>query len=610
MQRPAGTCHKPHIEGAAMTRAKITKRPYTYKGKTEDRWLVLWRDLKGIRREKRFPNKRHAEAFATKIDRELADKIHVADRVTITFKEAAEKYLKWNDQRHESRNRDLAGATRYNYNNLIRKHVIPALGHLKLNKIRTPDVQRLLVDKKAEIYKHSTVDTLYSFVVYILNYAVDNEWLPRNPLKDRPCKIPGKATKRDDVPEYEEVRQLFAFLLGPKARTLDHGSWMYMRVAVSLAAFAGMRGGEICALKWPNIDWVNDEIRVEESRSEWDGDKDPKTEAGRRSIPMNPILRQALIDLHEFWRRPTEGYVLRGRKGPIGPVYLQKSYRRIMRGAGLCHPGGKKTAENPDGELSNFSLHALRHFAVSTWLGKDMRIQDAQRHLGHKSITTTINTYGHFLKGDDHSRRAMAKTVLMFPDMPAAQIQNPTIEEPAIPTIEGLAAPQIDSTAIAQRVVEPPRFVSAEELMQVGDTVTDEQGHVHSLRAPDNAPPWVAECLDLLRGGWQLIDVCKHLRRSRQVVAWNFKRYGLAGPRIIMQSVRNTRFQALMDAGYGDYEIAEKVGCSVNAVWSWRVMREGRGEEIRGKRLNDNKNYLSHVRLKTGKTRENQLKLL
>ena len=70
-----------------MNRTRILKRPYTYKGETEDRWLVLWSDLKGTRREKRFQSKHHAEAFATKIDRELADLIHRADGATITFRQ-------------------------------------------------------------------------------------------------------------------------------------------------------------------------------------------------------------------------------------------------------------------------------------------------------------------------------------------------------------------------------------------------------------------------------------------------------------------------------------------------------------------------------------------
>jgi hypothetical protein len=87
-------------------RAKITKRPYTYKGKTEDRWLVLWNDLKGTRREKWFQNRRHADAYATKIDRELSDNIHVSDGATITFAEACKAWLKHEEKRAGSGNRN------------------------------------------------------------------------------------------------------------------------------------------------------------------------------------------------------------------------------------------------------------------------------------------------------------------------------------------------------------------------------------------------------------------------------------------------------------------------------------------------------------------------
>ena len=88
-----------------MKRARVTKKPYTYKGKTEDRWLVLWTDRKGKRREKWLQNKRHAEAYASKIDRELTDVIHVADGA-ITFAKACEAWLKHEEGRADSGNRN------------------------------------------------------------------------------------------------------------------------------------------------------------------------------------------------------------------------------------------------------------------------------------------------------------------------------------------------------------------------------------------------------------------------------------------------------------------------------------------------------------------------
>jgi hypothetical protein len=74
-----------------MTRANIRKRPHIYKGKIDERWVVTWTDLKGKRREySKCRNRRHAEAYAARIDRELSDHIHVADRATVPFKKVAQ----------------------------------------------------------------------------------------------------------------------------------------------------------------------------------------------------------------------------------------------------------------------------------------------------------------------------------------------------------------------------------------------------------------------------------------------------------------------------------------------------------------------------------------
>jgi integrase len=581
-------------------RANITKRPYTYKGKTEERWLVMWTDLKGKRREKWFHNKRHAEIYAARIDRELADFIHAADRDTVTLAKAAEEYLKSIDQRHESRNRDIAGYTHRSYHSQIRNHVLTApFAHLKLNKIRPKDVQHW-VNELASKYKHRSVGNYYAHVINIFNFASKEQWLPRNFLLDHPANIPGKDKRRDDIPGFEEVRKLFAYLAGPRPPGTDHHSWAYYRAAISLAAFAGMRGGECAALQWSHIDWANNQISIENNRSDYDGDKDPKTEAGRRSVPMNPILRQALIEQFEYWRRPTEGYVLRGtRGGPILPHNVQQAFRAVMRGAGLTKPGGKQHPTlNPDGVLSIFTLHALRHFAVSAWLGSGMRIQDVQRHIGHKSIKTTIDTYGHWLKGDEHSREAIAKIANLFPGLPVAQI--PTAASPT------------DAPYEAPRMIEAPptRPVHAEELIQVGETVVGEDDLAHSRRAPENAPAWVQEALDLLWDGWMLIDVCRQVKRHRANVLQVFKRHGLAPPTAIRRAVMHARWEALCNAGYGDAEIAEKTGGTLHKVWEWRVRREGRGEQVRVKSLTHKDKYITFTKLKTGKERGKQLRLL
>jgi integrase len=614
-------------------RAKVSKILYTYKGKTEDRWLVTWTDLKGVPREKRFRNKRHADQYATRIDREVGDAIHVADSDTTSFKKAAQAYLKWINDRYESRNRDVSGYFHRSSRCQINKHVIPRLGHLKLNKISNANVKELFVEPLAQKYAHRSVCLYYGHVFAILKYAVEEQQtLIRNPLKDKPVKIPGQKKKRKDVPDYELIMHLFAYLAGPRPKWTDNFSWAYYRVFCSLAAFAGMRGGETCGLQWQLIDFANNEISVEINRSDVDGDKDPKTEAGRRKIPMSPILRRALLDQWEYWRRPTRGYVLRGRRGgPVLPHNVQQAFRAIMRGANLTKPGGKRCASNPDGTLSLFTLHALRHFAASAWLNSDMKLPNLQRIIGHKSITTTIDTYGHYLPGDDNSRDAMTQVATKFPALGGPVV----IDQVPVRVVERMEERRGDEEKIPMKVVErlterqlletalpagPLTMASVrhalkqatpvEELLKVGDEVVGEDGRVYSLVAPEGSPPWLQATLDHLRDGLELKAAAERVYRPRATVTQLLKRLGIGTARDIFLAVKTTRYARLMDAGYGDAEIADKTGMSLTNVWEYRIRREGRGAKIASKSLISNVKTVGHTKLLPGKTRENDAKSL
>ena len=144
VRRKAGECISskqsyPQREFSVMKRARITKRPYTYNGKTEDRWLVLWTDLKGSRREKWCRNKRHAEAYAGKIDREIEDNVHIAERASVTFGEACEAWLRHEGRRANSGNlnKDLTRGALAGKQSVAKNHLLPHFGKMKLHKITT-----------------------------------------------------------------------------------------------------------------------------------------------------------------------------------------------------------------------------------------------------------------------------------------------------------------------------------------------------------------------------------------------------------------------------------------------------------------------------------------
>ena len=78
-------------------------------------------------------------------------------------------------------------------------------------------------------------------------------------------------------------------------------TFLNRRVCVYLGAHGGMRPGEWFGLQWENLDFANNEIRIEHAFNQFDGLKGPKSEAGRRAIGLTRELYAALSDLALYW---------------------------------------------------------------------------------------------------------------------------------------------------------------------------------------------------------------------------------------------------------------------------------------------------------------------
>src|SRR5262245_9270554 len=304
--------------GNAVKRARISKRPYTYKGKTEDRWLAQWTDLKGARREKWFHNKRHAEEFATRIDRELADNIHVAERGTITFGKLCEAWLRHEEQRADPRNRNasLRKGSLAAKQSVAKNHLLPAFGNMKVDKITWADIKRF-IEEQAYRNSHWTARRHKSLINQVLNFAVENDWLTVSPLTNKPIKVPGEEPVRKDVPEVEDVARLLNVLLNqPRPKRFDLNQWSSVRVQIVLGALLGLRPGEIAGLQWENVDLEKWIIRIEHSLSFYDGLKTPKTRSSYRILDLEPVSHRVLTEHAEQTRRgstrPNSGRALTG----------------------------------------------------------------------------------------------------------------------------------------------------------------------------------------------------------------------------------------------------------------------------------------------------------
>jgi integrase/transposase-like protein len=607
-------------------RAKITKRPYTYKGKTEDRWLVKWTDLEGKRREKWLRNKRHAEAHATKIDRELADNVHVADRATITFAEVCKRWLKHEEGRADSRNRnaDLAKGSLAAKQNVAKNHLLPFFGKYNLNKVTSPLIKQFVEDQARRV-SHWTARRHKNLVKQVLDFAVENEWLRVSPLTNRPVKVPGTEPmwRRDDIPEVEDIGKLLDVVLNrPRPQGFNLNTWSSVQVQIVLGALLGLRPGEIGGLQWESVDLDKWTIYVEHSLSFYDGLKAPKTGSSYRLLDLEPVTHRVLQEHAErtikgglgrsVRARKLTGYVLTtAQNGCVMPTTMRWRHHNVMKLAGLVDANGEP----------HFTPHVLRHFAGSLWLAEGMTLKDVSWRLGHKSTKMTENVYLHQLRHDKRAKQVMNRVAAVrFPG-----IAGSAGLIPAMNVVDEIETPDkvIDLEATTVTALPPPMKTPEISPIRID---RPERYTAHSPgrrpRTLEDAPQWLDEALELLEQGYGLVEIARRLQRGEATVARWLKVAGVTKPGTYAHAVRTTdleaKFAEMLAAGYQMTDIAYRLRVPLTTVKRWRagrtpgnrLRRENERLENMSKQLKITVNSARAMKPNSGKMRVKQLNLL
>ncbi len=166
-------------------------------------------------------------------------------------------------------------------------------------------------------------------------------------------------------------------------------------MVISLAAYLGLRRGEICGLKWSNIDFDGKIAKIRETSIQVGSNiitKSPKTDLSKRDIPIPEVLLKMLKD-HENSQKK------------INNKYNRKVY--YDNDLVICWPNGNPYRPNYISELftkfietNNFKkikLHNLRHTFVSIAIAQGMNIVEISRLVGHSKVSTTMDIYAHLL---------------------------------------------------------------------------------------------------------------------------------------------------------------------------------------------------------------------
>jgi integrase len=206
-----------------------------------------------------------------------------------------------------------------NYERTLRLYVLPALGPHRLADVRRVDAQDVVDDVLGKGLEPTTVQAAILPLRALHRRAVDRGDLAVNPTSGVDVPKVRRARDRIQIPSLDHARRLLDALE------------MRDRALCSTALFAGLRLGELQALRWEHVDLATGVIHVESGWDRVDREEiEPKTEDGRRKVPVAAELRDVLLE-HRM-TGAGEGYVF-GRT-PGEPFAPSSVYKRARRGRG------------------------------------------------------------------------------------------------------------------------------------------------------------------------------------------------------------------------------------------------------------------------------------
>jgi integrase len=272
----------------------------------------------------------------------------------------------------------VKGRTLHRYAQLMRVHVLPSLGGVKLAKLRPSHVQAVL-DGMATAPR--TKVQVYRVLSAALRQSVRWQILAVNPAAAASPPRPGRP--RLNVPDPAAVRRII------RAAEDD-----WFGVALTLLATTGMRRGEALALQWQSVDLDSGAGRIVQSVEAVGQHLSfglPKTDRARRTVSLPP----ATVALLRRWRahqlerrvllgsdwQGTDLVIEHGDGRPVHPDVFSRRFQRLTERLGLA----------------GVRLHDLRHFYATECLKAGVHPKVVSEALGHASTAFTMDTYAAFL---------------------------------------------------------------------------------------------------------------------------------------------------------------------------------------------------------------------
>lgn len=379
--------------------ASVSKRSWTHKGETKTKWVVRYVDQEGKRRLQTFIHKKDADRTRLKIETEIEGQVHTPVSQSMTIAQVSKEYQKHLIERHA----DGAVGRGYieNVSAAFRCSIVPAIGQRKLATLVPGDLGRLMTCMREGRLSTATIRDRRATLITMERWAVRRGYIKRCILGEAvpDYQIAGRTSV--SIPTKANIGAIFECL---EHRPFKHSqrTARYIRLKIHLAAFCGLRYGEIVALTLGDINFDQAILHIRHNLTRFGEFKGPKTKAGIRDVPMPAPVAALLKDWISRDYVPNEGErVLTGPRGKtMDNQCWYKHWFKLLARAGL-------RTEEESGNRSAIRFHALRHFAGSWWLENGIPITLVSVLLGHSDSTVTLRVYAHALQTRDERSKAV-----------------------------------------------------------------------------------------------------------------------------------------------------------------------------------------------------------
>lgn len=275
--------------------------------------------------------------------------------------------------------------TYYKYLQLINTQIIPSIGHIMLSKINSVLINQFVSEKSAsgKLNKKgglspSYIHTICFIIESTINYCVENSFC--SPLSGKIIR-PAMHRKELRILSFDEQKTLENNIFTNITET---------KMGIILSLYAGLRIGEVCGLKWKDIDLEQGIIYIKHTvqriknfdNQNDDTSKtvlilsDTKSESSTRIVPI-PITLKKVLDKN---KSKDNDFIIKGKKYPFAdPRTLQYAFKKCLNECGL----------------PNINYHALRHTFATRCVEAGVDVKTLSEILGHSNINITLNTYVH-----------------------------------------------------------------------------------------------------------------------------------------------------------------------------------------------------------------------